>query len=126
MGTTIIDVWSFGHLIGGVLGRLTIFPNNNVLSFIITFILHVIVEVIEHEINPNTNKIIENKINKFTDIIYYIIGWIIADIYYEDLKLHGIYYYFYLFIFLLGTLLIILREICPYNDFLWGTYIYNQ
>jgi hypothetical protein len=122
MGIYAIDFFTFGHFAGGVLSRLAIYPEKKWLSFIIGIILHTLVELIEHEYNPINGKIIETKINKIFDIIFYLIGWFIADFFYDKLKLKGIYYYYGLFVLIFGIIIEFLREIFPYNKFLSGAF----
>ena len=59
MGTELIDNWSLGHFLGGVLARLVIFPNKVWLSFILSFIIHLGCELIEHSENPTTGQKLE-------------------------------------------------------------------
>lgn len=123
MGKLAIDIYSLGHLFGGVLSRLVIFPNNKWIGFTIGLILHVLVEFLEHEYNPITGKVLETKINKIFDVIFYLIGWFIADYFYDKLKLNGVYYYYGLVVLTFGIAIELLREIFPYNKFLDGAFV---
>lgn len=123
MGVNPIDLYSLGHLAGGVLTRLVVFPNIKWLSFTVGFILHALVELIEHEYNPINGKILETKINKVFDILFFLIGWFVTDYFYDKIKLKGIHYYFWLFVFIYFTTVEFLREIFPYNKFLDGAFV---
>jgi len=123
MGINIIDLYSVGHLMGGVLSRLVIFPNNKFISFIVGLIIHILIEFLEHEYNPISGKIIETKKNKVFDIIFYLIGWTIGEIYYENFKLNGISYYYYLVLLVFGYIMEFSREIFPYNKFFHGAFV---
>lgn len=122
MGTSIIDIYTIGHFLGGLLTRLVIFPNNKWISFIIGNIVHTFVECLEHKYNPYTNKQLETVYNNISDIFFYITGWIVADIYYDKLKVSGIYYIYCLTILLFTLLIEFLREVFPDNKFLNGAF----
>lgn len=120
MGTVLIDVWSFYHFIGGILARLVIFPNNVLLSFIISFILHLVCELIEHTKNPHTGQKLENTKNKVSDMIMFCLGWLVVQMFYVYIKKSKTYnnkkvYFILLSMFIAGTVLEYMREIFPNN-----------
>ena len=107
MGLSFVDIHTVGHFIGGVISRLVIFPNNIRLSFIISNIGHLIIELLEK--NKNSNGIIvETSINHLGDILFFLLGWIIANYYY--IKLPNNIYYILLIVLLIICSKEILRE----------------
>lgn len=120
MGTELIDNWSLGHFLGGVLARLVIFPNNVGISFILSFIIHLGCELLEHRENPSTGKILETNKNKVSDMVMFLLGWTLIQLLYERIKVWRVYnnkivYFVLLVIFVYGTVLEYLRELFPYN-----------
>ena len=123
MGIYAVDIYSIGHFIGGILSRLVIFPSNKWLSFSVGTAIHILIEIIEKKFNPILNKTLETGINNIFDIIFFLIGWFIADYNYEKYKLKGIYYIYFSIVLYFGILIEVFREIFPYNKFLGGAYV---
>ena len=124
MGVNFIDFDTIMHFFGGFLSRLVIFPNKRILSYIISFGIHIFIELIEHKYNLYTGKHLESNINSIFDMLFFTIGFIIADNYYQKgmLKLTGTSYYIGLSILIISILAEILREIFPYSKLVRGAF----
>lgn len=125
MGLGPVDIHTIPHFIGGILSRIVIFPNDRIESFIIGFILHLFVELIEHNYTPSGKKI-QSKINHIFDLIFYLFGWLLADYIYVKYKITDINIYLYISLSIIlgfGYIFEIMREILPYNKFFRGAYI---
>lgn len=120
MGTELIDKWSLGHFLGGVLARLVIFPNNVWISFILSFIIHLGCELVEHLENPATGQKLESNKNKVSDMVMFLLGWTLIQLLYERIKDWRVYknkivYFVLLGIFTYFTVIEYLRDLFPYN-----------
>ena len=71
MGTGIIDIWTLGHFLFGVL-MVNIIPDYPISSVIIANIIHTIMEMSEK--NKNKDVILETTANHVTDSITFFIG----------------------------------------------------
>ena len=123
MGKLMFDLWSYGHFLQGYLSRIIIFPNNIWFGFILSNIIHGIIEFSEKEKTPN-GKVLETKKNKIGDTICFNIGWLLA--YITSFKKINKYVYVLLcLILLIGYLEQFLREIFPNTDlyFTIGAYL---
>lgn len=74
-----MDSWSLGHFIGGVVGRVAVFPNNRMYSFLVSNGIHLFVEMIEKSPHPVTCGI-ESTTNHTGDVLFFLLGWIVGDI----------------------------------------------
>ena len=108
MGINFIDFWSIFHFIGGLFGRISIFPNNRVLSFMININLHLFIELIEK--SKHWDGTVETPLNHFGDMIFFILGMFVGDIINPKIKfieIRIIILYIYIFV----SLKEILREL---------------
>lgn len=80
MGKYFIDKWSLGHFVGGVFGRISIYPHNAKMSFIITTGFHLLVELLEQNPHP-ISKGEETFQNSVGDMVFFILGWIVAEMF---------------------------------------------
>ncbi len=115
MGNKMFDLWSYGHFFLGYLSKIVIFPNNPFISFIISNMIHLIIELNEKKVTP-TGVILETTRNIIGDNLIFSLGWLIAYITCFK-KLNK-----YVYLVLAGILLIayleqLLREIFPNTDF---------
>jgi hypothetical protein len=77
MGIKLIDKSSFSHFIFGFISKLVIFPSNNLLSFIVTQGIHTLIESTEFKYNIYGH-MVESDINHVSDMLFFLIGWLIA------------------------------------------------
>jgi hypothetical protein len=82
-----IDIWTFGHFIGGFVSSFIIFPKKPVLSFTVSNLLHLFLELNEEYIDPLTQNKINSYKNSGGDIIAYFIGWFLGFILINKLKI---------------------------------------
>tara|TARA_B100000902_G_scaffold344754_1_gene350328 strand:- start:571 stop:1005 length:435 start_codon:yes stop_codon:yes gene_type:complete len=125
MGEGIVDRFSIEHFLYGSLSFL-LFKSINYpiyLNFIITNGFHLFMElIIENNISP-TGKILESNINHVSDIIFFLLGWLIAFYFnfYKFFKKFPLIIKIILWIFLLmGGMWEIFREIYPKFEMLPG------
>ena len=78
MGKDFLDEWSIGHFIGGIAARISVFPNNKLLSFFLTVTTHLMIELAEKNPHPKTNSP-ESFENHVGDMLFFILGWIFGD-----------------------------------------------
>ncbi len=77
MGKYFYDEWTWGHFIGGMAYRLTIFPDEPLTSLIISAVIHFFVETIELRKHPITGGT-ESNLNHYGDFFFFIIGWFVG------------------------------------------------
>ena len=77
MGKDFYDKWAWGHLIGGMAYRVTIFPDDPLVSLILSVVIHFFIEIIEKKKHPITGGI-ESNLNHYGDMFFFIIGWFLA------------------------------------------------
>lgn len=131
MGSALIDRSSLEHFVGGVIARLVIFPNNFWLSFVVSFIIHLGVELVEHYKHPENGVILESNINHISDMWFFCAGWVVSQLFYNNIKKSRFYnneivYFILLAIFICGTTLEYIRELFPYNKLNGAFIIYNK
>ena len=80
MGVGIYDYWSAGHFLGGYLSRAVIFPNNPLLSLIISNVVHLLIELNEVNISSDTKVEYESTKNHISDCVFFLVGWIISHV----------------------------------------------
>lgn len=78
MGKDFIDSSTTFHFLGGVLSRISIFPNNKVCSYVISILLHGFIELIEKSPNPYTGTI-ESIENHIGDMVFFILGMLFGE-----------------------------------------------
>ena len=78
MGQYFLDEWSIGHFIGGIAARLSVFPKRKYLSFFLTVITHLIIELAEKNPHPKTNSP-ESVENHVGDMLFFILGWFFGN-----------------------------------------------
>lgn len=127
MGIGIFDKHTLGHFMGGFVSRLVIFPNNFFLCLIISFPLHLGVELLEWENNPKNGHILETKINKVSDMIFFTIGFIISELLYNKISNLSIYKNVFIYvllslIFILETTKEYIKEIFPKKKIFEGVF----
>ncbi len=79
MGIEYIDIYTVHHLVGGLLSQ-TLLKYTGVsthANFLISNGIHAFIEYGEHNISP-TGKKLESTRNHVTDIITFLLGWIIS------------------------------------------------
>lgn len=119
------EINSIGHLFGGILSRIVIFPNNRITSLLVGYLIHLIIELLENNYCPKGKKL-ESNINHISDLIFYLLGWLFADYIYCKLKINHINIFLYVFLLILFTyynLKEIMREVLPYNKFFGGAFL---
>ena len=121
MGVLLFDVYTLGHLLGGVLScGLMQYSNIPVLvNFTIANGLHYMMEKTEKSVAPN-GRVLETMENHIGDILAFFIGWMIAYILRVDRYITSKSVYFLWFVLIFYTMLEILREIYPYEQKLIG------
>jgi hypothetical protein len=122
MGVNILDYYSILHLLWGSI-TFTLINSINIplyFNFILTNGLHLLIEILEHNKSP-TGKILENTTNHISDILFFLIGWLLAF----KFNFNKFYKNFPLYIkIILWVILIlqfleeIMRELFPYTNFI--------
>lgn len=77
MGKDFYDWASWGHFIGGISYRLVLFPNEPILSFILSVFIHLLIELMEYPVHPVTGGIESTK-NHEGDMFFFILGWLVG------------------------------------------------
>ena len=77
MGKDYIDIYTYCHFLGGIAYRLVVFPDNEVLSFIVSMFIHILGELVEHPVHPITKSKETNK-NHIGDLFSFILGWLVG------------------------------------------------
>ena len=123
MGKRMFDLWSLGHFYLGYLSKIVIFPNNDVKGFIVSNLIHILLEITEKAKTPD-GIVLETFKNKLGDSFVFILGWLIA--YSTQFKKINKYVYMLLLIILVISYLEqFLRELFPNKDlyFTSGAYL---
>jgi hypothetical protein len=81
MGKDYFDFASPGHLIGGIVATVSIFPQNPVVSLVAGNLLHFCLEGMEINVNPYNDKILESSKNHLGDNVMFLIGSLIGLIF---------------------------------------------
>jgi len=79
MGINLIDKYSLRHLLWGSI-TFTLINSINIpvyLNFLLTNGAHLLIEILEQNKSP-TGKILENTTNHISDILFFLIGWLLA------------------------------------------------
>ena len=123
MGVLLFDVYTLGHLLGGVLSCSLMQYSNIpvVVNFTIANGLHYMMERMEKSVAPN-GRVLETMENHIGDILAFFIGWMIAYILRVDRYITSNSVYFLWFVLIFFTMLETLREIYPYEPKLIGAY----
>ena len=114
MGIEYIDTFTVQHLVGGLLSQ-TLLNSVGVstrANFIISNGVHTFIECIEHNVSP-TGKKLESTRNHVTDIIVFLLGWIIS--FYFQIDIPEPFRTVACIILMLATVKEIGREIFPYS-----------
>ena len=77
MGVDCFDQASVYHFIGGIAYRLTVFPDNVAVSFLLSMFIHLFTEAIELPVHPITGGI-ETDENHQGDIFCFLLGWYVG------------------------------------------------
>jgi hypothetical protein len=114
MGKYLFDNMSKGHFYGGVISGIIFFPNNYILSFIISLGIHLLIEMVEKNKTLCGNQI-ETKTNHIGDLLSFFGGWLLS-IKYKLYKLLNTFSLIILWcIFIYFSTREFLREIMPFN-----------
>ena len=127
MGISYVDIFTLGHLFGGILScSLITYSNIPVLvNFVIANGFHYIIEKMEKNVAPN-GRVLETYENHIGDIVAFFVGWMIAYVLRFDRYVTSGNVSF-LWIVLLGFIMKeILREIYPYASILKGAYTMDK
>jgi hypothetical protein len=127
MGISYVDVFTLGHLCGGVLSCSLITYSNIpvLLNFVIANGFHYIIEKTEKSVAPN-GRVLETYENHIGDIVAFFVGWMIAYVLRFDRYVTSGNVSF-LWIVLVGFIMKeILREIYPYAPILKGAYTMDK
>jgi hypothetical protein len=113
------DGWTFGHFIGGFVSSFIIFPKKPVLSFTVSNLLHLFLELNEEYIDPLTQNKINSYKNSGGDIIAYFIGWFLGFILINKLKIkiNNTVYTIFLISYIIGCTSEYLREVLIRHGF---------
>jgi len=104
MGKDLVDIYTFGHFISGVLVQILVSASTNLSltsNFVITNFFHILLEVLETDVNKN-GKTVETFKNHVSDIVVFVIGWLIA--YYNKMKVPEKYVGMLWFVLLMFTI----------------------
>lgn len=117
------DLWSTGHFFLGYLSKIVIFPNDDFKGFIVSNIIHALMELSEKMETPE-GVVLETIKNKFGDSLVFIVGWFFAYIT-PFKKMNKYVYLLFVFLFLVSYLEQFLRELFPRMDlyFTKGAYL---
>jgi hypothetical protein len=123
MGKRMFDLWSTGHFFLGYLSKIVIFPNDDFKGFIVSNIIHALMELSEKMETPE-GVVLETIKNKFGDSLVFIVGWFFAYIT-PFKKMNKYVYLLFVFLFLVSYLEQFLRELFPRMDlyFTKGAYL---
>ncbi len=81
--TLSIYIYTFGHFIAGLLSQTLVSTSTNLSlssNFVITNLFHIFIEFLEKDKNKN-GEIVETFKNHISDIIIFIVGWLVSDKY---------------------------------------------
>ena len=123
MGKRMFDLWSMGHFFLGYLSRIVVFPNNDLMGFIVANLIHIFAEFCEKMETPD-GVVLETIRNKLGDSFVFIVGWFFAYIT-PFKKMNKYLYLFFLLLFLVAYLEQVLRELFPNTNlyFTKGAYL---
>lgn len=110
MGKDLVDIYTFGHFIAGLLSQTLVSTSTNLSltsNFIVANFFHILIEFLEKGIDKN-GKIVETLKNHISDIIIFIIGWLVS--YYNNIKVSERYIGILWFVLLIGAIKEIFRE----------------
>lgn len=127
MGISYVDIFTLGHLCGGVLSCSLITYSNIpvLLNFVISNGFHYMIEKMEKSVAPN-GRVLETYENHIGDIVAFFVGWMIAYVLRFDRYVTSGNVSF-LWIVLLGFIMKeILREIYPYASIVKGAYTMDK
>ena len=79
MGKKYYDKNTLTHFITGFISRLVVFPQNPTLSLATTNVVHLMIEMVEHDEHPN-DKSVETPRNHVGDCIFFAMGWFLMNI----------------------------------------------
>jgi hypothetical protein len=75
MGNKYLDQWTKCHFVGGALFRITVFPDQPILSFTLSIFIHLLTELAEKNPHPITGAP-ETKENSDSDMLAFLAGWV--------------------------------------------------
>ena len=126
MSKKFIDFYSLQHFLAGFFSFIFFkkLNFNDYYNFFITNGLHLLLEIIEHNKDPN-GKILETDKNHYGDILFFGLGWIISYKLQFQNKIPNKIYIISCLIFILSTIKEFGREFFPYskNIFINGAFI---
>ena len=117
------DLWSMGHFFLGYLSKIVVFPNDNFKGFIVSNLIHALMELCEKMETPS-GVVLETIKNKLGDSLVFMVGWLFAYIT-NFKKMNKYVYLFFALILLVSYLEQFLRELFPRMDlyFTKGAYL---
>lgn len=127
MGISYVDIFTLGHLFGGILSCSLIKYSNIpvLLNFVIANGFHYMIEKTEKSVAPN-GRVLETYENHVGDIVAFFVGWMIAYVLRFDRYVTSGNVSF-LWIVLLGFIMKeTLREIYPYVSIVKGAYTMDK
>ena len=127
MGISYVDIFTLGHLFGGILSCSLITYSNIpvLLNFVIANGFHYMIEKTEKSVAPN-GRVLETIENHIGDIVAFLLGWMIAYVLRFDRYVTSGNVSF-LWIVLVGFIMKeTLREIYPYASILKGAYTMDK
>ena len=72
-----VNRWTRGHFIGGIAYRLVLFPDNIIISFVLSVFFHLLIELMEQSVHPITGTR-ESLEDHTGDMLSFIIGWCVG------------------------------------------------
>ena len=125
MGIKIVDRYTIEHFCFGIIFQISLKNLSINYNFLISNGVHLLIELLENNINPYTGEKLESKKNHISDIIFFFFGWLVSMLFIKNTSK-----YFHI-ICIISTILTILketlREIYPLSDsvFFKGAFIKN-
>jgi hypothetical protein len=110
MGKDLVDIYTFGHFVAGLLSQTLVSTSTNLSltsNFVITNLFHIFIEFLEKDKNKN-DEIVETFKNHISDIIIFIIGWLVS--YYNNIKVSDKYIGILWSVLIIGTIKEVFRE----------------
>ena len=116
MGIAIVDKHTIGHFGCGSLGYYILYNQNVSISknFYIANGLHLLMELLEHNKDP-MGRVLESNINHLTDIIAFLIGWILAYLFKIEKYIPQTFYPVICIFMIYTVTLETVRELYPNN-----------
>lgn len=125
MGINFVDCYTIAHFCFGIIFQIS-FKNLSINhNFLISNGIHLLIELLENDINPYTKEKLESKKNHIGDIIFFFFGWLLSMLFIKNTSNYShtlciILTFFYI-------LHEALRELYPSRDFFFfkGAFIKN-